>query len=119
MSLGQALSLNTNFKLKQELEEHDRDEYDWTDLGVICYGLRNDEGCVKVFMKLGHIIKPKKGYPKHLIDVIERYYGVNYGIENEEHHKEEKVLFHKPNNIIDLINRFKGEDNRTGVINDN
>ena len=107
------LSLSVSQRVFQEQDEHDRKEYHWINLGKVCYGLRNDEGEVHVHMKIGVLKYKKKDYPTQMVDVIEKYYGSTYGINNETPHKIEKVLYHKPKNLFDLIKRMSGEDTRT------
>jgi len=108
-----SLGLSTRLKAVQEQGEQDREEYNWVDLGRVCYGLRNDEGEVHVHMKIGVIKYKKKGNPVEIVDVIEKYYGSTYGINNYTPHKIEKVLYHKPSNLDRLIRKMQGEDTRT------
>jgi len=107
------LSLSVRQTVFQDQEEHNREEYNWVNLGKVCYGLRNDEGEVHVHMKIGVIKYKKKDYPTEIVDIIEKYYGSTYGINNTTPHKIEKFLYPKPNNIIDLIEKMSGEDTRT------
>mgnify|MGYP003153361143 CR=1 FL=1 len=52
-------------------------------------------------------------YPNMIVDVIEKYHGAAHGIDFNTVHKTEKVIFHKPNNLHDLIKKFSGEDKRS------
>ena len=96
--------------------DYERSAYDWIDLGVVCNGLRNNEGTVLVQMKIGllkNLGAKVKDYPNEIVDVIEKYYGVEYGIRHNTPHLVESVLWHKPNNLKRLIKKHKGKDKRT------
>lgn len=96
--------------------DYERSAYDWINLGVVCNGLRNDEGCVLVEMKIGllkNLGAKVKDYPDEIVDVIEKYYGAVHGIRHQTPHLVESVLWRKPNNLKRLIKKYKGKDMRT------
>ena len=109
------LGLSLRKRIIQDPERLEPSEYNWFDLGRVGYGLRNDEGSVHVHMQLGVSKGNRPDYPPQLIKVIEKYYGyTNIGtMPHSSPHKTESVLFHKPNNLIELIKRFTGKDTRT------
>ncbi len=96
--------------------DYERSAYDWIDLGIVCNGLRNDEGIVLVQMKIGllkNLGAKVKDYPNEIVDVIEKYYGAEHGIRHQTPHLVESVLWRKPNNLKKLIKKHKGKDMRT------
>jgi len=94
-------------------ERLERKEYNWLDLGKVGYGLRNDEGSVHIHMSVGYLKNVNlPDYPDAIVDVIEKYYGSSNGFDHGEPHKIESVIYHKPTDLVDLIEKFSGEDKR-------
>tara|TARA_R100001463_G_scaffold40616_2_gene86071 strand:+ start:251 stop:610 length:360 start_codon:yes stop_codon:yes gene_type:complete len=99
-----------------EPNEYKRSAYNWIDLGFVCRGHRNDEGIILVQMRIGllkNLGAKVKHYPNEIVDVIEKYYGEQYGIRHNTPHLTERVLWRKPSNLKKLIKKYKGKDMRT------
>tara|TARA_R100001463_G_scaffold2421_3_gene10245 strand:+ start:836 stop:1198 length:363 start_codon:yes stop_codon:yes gene_type:complete len=117
MRLTQSIDLSLKKELRQD--EYDPNYYKWINLGVVCQGIRNDEGIVLVEMKIGTLKSfvediERAHYPKHLIRVIEKYYGSGVdGTRHNEPHLIEEVSWRRPTNLMSLINNYKGKDKRT------
>ena len=108
--------VRTSALMKLDQSDYNRSAYDWNDLGVVCRGHRNDEGVILVEMHLGFLKNlgaRVKDYPEQLIDVVEKYYGEQYGVRHATPHLTERVLWRKPKNLIKLIKKYKGKDMRT------
>lgn len=107
------LVLNTKATVRLNRERLEKKEYNWLDLGRVGYGLRNDEGSVHVHMSIGYLKKKNlPNYPDAVVDVIEKYYGSSNGFDHGEPHKIESVIYNKPTDLVDLIEKFSGEDKR-------
>ena len=97
-------------------DDYKRSAYNWIDLGIVCRGLRNDEGIVLVQMKIGllkNLGAEVKDYPNEIVDVIEKYYGEHHGTRHQTPHLIERVLWRKPRHLRKLIKQHKGKDMRT------
>ena len=103
-------------KLRQELiqsqsQELDQSRYDftgweWKNLGLICKGVRNDEGYCTVYAHLG---RPDKDSEFTVIRIREKYF---YTLSGNPHHIEE-CTWNWNDNLDFFINEYSGPDNRT------
>ena len=85
----------TSALMMLDQDDYKRTAYKWIDLGVVCRGFRNDEGCVLVQMKIGllnNIGAEYKDYPNEIVDVIQKYYGEHHGIRHQTPHLVEAAL---------------------------
>lgn len=108
--------VTTSSLMMLDQDDYKRTAYKWIDLGVVCRGFRNDEGCVLVQMKIGLLNNTGaeyKDYPSEIVDVIQKYYGEYHGVRHQTPHLVEPVLWRKPNNLKKLIKKHKGKDMRT------
>ena len=53
MSMRPVQKLDTKLEAIQKRDNIDISEYSWKDLGFVCYGIRNNEGYCKIYIKLG------------------------------------------------------------------
>ena len=112
-----SLEIKTQTVAIQKRENINISEYSWMNLGFVCYGVKNDEGYCKVYMKLGaeRISKTsKKIYPK-VIEVNEKYYFTN--AENSNHpgdyHHTDIFYYQFDGNLRNAIELYEDLDHRS------
>jgi len=59
--------------------------YHFIDLGFVCKGVENDEGCSRIYMELGKEDKQSKRYT--VLKIITKYY---FGHQDSHHHADEE-----------------------------
>ena len=103
-------------KLRQELRQaqsqkldpsrYDFTGWEWKNLGLICKGVRNDEGYCNVYAHLG---RPDKNLDFIVIRIREKYF---YTLSTSPHHTEE-CTWDWCGNLDFYIKEYSGPDNRT------
>ena len=96
----------------------DKTDYVWIDLGMVAYGIRNDEGEIQLHMRVGIRKDLSSSLPMELLEVSERYHTFILGGEfiNKTPHKIETVDYIKPRDLYGMIKTLRGEDKRTRIV---
>ena len=96
----------------------DKTDYKWIDLGMVAYGIRNDEGEIQLHMRVGIRKDLNSGLPMELLEVSERYHTFILGGEfiNKTPHKIETVDYIKPRDLYGMIKTLRGEDKRSKLV---
>ena len=130
----QAPILNLDQRLHSRMDQEkgiDISEYIWIDLGFVCYGIQNDVGYTRQYIKLG--IKRKRKMPvRHnlankpqVVEVMTKYYSLDGNFDYEEyelhksprdkHHDKDITYYNCPRNFSGIIETIIGEDKRTFI----
>ena len=116
--MGLRLTLTQRPVLSVGQTRVDKTDYVWVDLGLVAYGIKNDEGEIQLHMRVGVRKDLGSELPKELLEVKTKYF--KYQISGEcvgnVPHKIETVDYIKPKNLYGLIQRLRGIDKRTKVI---
>ena len=97
-----ATQTTTQLKIKDEWEN-----WDYIDLGMICFGVKNNEGYAKVFLELGR--DPKKVYNKkkykgfEIARLTHKFYFSN----TTSHHHQYRDYWEWTGNVYDYIKEIK------------
>ena len=124
----QAPILSTDLELSQNMNREsgiDRSEFNWIDIGYVYYGMQNDEGYSRIYIKLGVRRDAKNKYRPTLVEVVEKYYTCtgNYDYEEYEmHHSPRKashgqdIVYYKcPRDFNKVLETVIGKDTRTKI----
>ena len=116
--MGLKLTLTQRPVLSVGQTRVDKTDYVWVNLGLVAYGIKNDEGEIQLHMRVGVRKDLGSELPKELLEVKTKYF--TYQIKGEcvdnTPHKIETVDYIKPKNLYGLIQRLRGIDKRTKVI---
>ena len=96
----------------------DKTDYKWIDLGMVAYGIRNDEGEIQLHMRVGIRKYLSSSLPMELLEVSEKYYTflLRGEVISNTPHKIETVDYIKPRDLYGMIKTLKGEDKRTKIL---
>ena len=120
MGLGLTLTQAQVQVLKAEAKQLrvDKTDYVWVNLGLVAYGVRNDNGEAQIHMKIGVRKDLNTKLPKELLEVNTKYCTNQIDGEcvNNVPHKVETVDYIKPKNLYGMIQMLRGKDKRGKVI---
>jgi len=96
----------------------DKTDYVWVDLGMVAYGIRNDEGEIQLHMRVGIRKDLNSGLPMELLEVSEKYYTflLDGEVASSTPHKIETVDYIKPRDLYGMIKTLRGEDKRSKLV---
>ena len=96
----------------------DKTDYKWIDLGMVAYGIRNDEGEIQLHMRVGIRKYLSSSLPMELLEVSEKYYTflLRGEVISNTPHKIETVDYIKPRDLYGMIKTLRGEDKRTRIV---
>ena len=130
----QVAELRIDQRLRSHMDQEkgiDISEYIWINLGFVCYGMQNDVGYTRQYVKLG--IKRKKNMAvRHnlvnkpqVVEVMTKYYSLdgNHNYEEyemlksprDEPHDQDLTYYKCPRNFSGIIETIIGEDKRTFI----
>ena len=126
--LRQVPVLSTDLELSINMSREsgiDISEYNWISVGYVCYGMQNDQGYSRIYVKLGVKRDAKNKYRPTLVEVTEKYYscGSNYDYEEYEiHHSprnaphgQDIVYYNCPRDFNKILETVIGKDTRTKI----
>ena len=128
MKLRQVPVLSTDLELNINMSKEsgiDISEYNWFSLGFVDYGMKNDVGYSRLFVKMGIKRDAKNQRRFTMVEVVEKYYSCegNYDYEEYEIHHSPRnephnvsiVYYNCPRDFDKVLETIIGEDHRTKI----